>query len=146
DEADPLRNEVDPCAGSATTAPQDYPDVPTDLLCDGQNTPGPTCQWWPYSPVFFGTQMLWDIKTYVLTTATNTGATSDWNTVLQYQMKYAMPNPDGPVSEFLWLDYIQREGYYGPDIQYPVINFNGTDMDNAVGAVELNFRRITTVY
>ncbi|OIJ62529.1 hypothetical protein WN71_039075 [Streptomyces mangrovisoli] len=139
-ETDPLRHATDPCP-TFDDSPTSYPDVPVDLLCDG--TAGDYyCAAKPDTPTFFSTDMLWDIKTYVRDTAA-----VGWDLVQQYQTKHGLPNPAGDVGKTLWLDYIQRETYgAGDPIVLPVINFNGTDLDNLVGTGELNFRRITTIH
>ncbi|WP_268248797.1 polymorphic toxin-type HINT domain-containing protein [Streptomyces brasiliensis] len=139
-DADPLRGEPDPCPSISST-PTSYPDVPVDLLCDGTSTDY-YCAGKTYYPTFFSKDMLWDIKTFVL----NTGA-NGWDLVQQYQTKHGLPNPVGTIGKTLWLDYVQRETYgTGENIVLPVINFNGTDLDNQVGDKELNFRRLSTIH
>ncbi|MFG3003622.1 RHS repeat-associated core domain-containing protein [Streptomyces calvus] len=139
-EKDPLTTEPAACPPISTT-PDSYPDVPTDLMCDG--TSGDSyCAGKTYYPTFFTTDMLWDVKTYV-----RDNDAAAWDPAMQYQMKYGLPNPDGTVGKTLWLDYIQRKGYGdGPDLRLPVINFNGEWKDNQVGSSLLNFRRVTKVY
>ncbi|MEU2717148.1 RHS repeat-associated core domain-containing protein [Streptomyces sp. NPDC007205] len=139
-DADPLGKEPAACPGISSN-PDSYPDVPTDLMCDGTSADN-YCAGKTYYPTFFGTDMLWDIKTYV----SNDGGTT-WDPAMQYQMKYGLPNPDGTVGKTLWLDYVQREGYGdGPDQRLPVINFNGEWLDNQVGSSTLNFRRVDKIY
>ncbi|MER6029631.1 RHS repeat-associated core domain-containing protein [Streptomyces sp. NPDC001851] len=139
-EADPLGHEPAACPGISAN-PDSYPDVPTDLMCDGTSADN-YCAGKTYYPTFFTTDMLWDIKTYV----SDDGGTT-WDPAMQYQMKYGLPNPDGTVGKTLWLDYVQREGYGdGPDLRLPVINFNGEWLDNQVGSSTLNFRRVDKVY
>ncbi|WP_371797427.1 RHS repeat-associated core domain-containing protein [Streptomyces sp. NBC_01718] len=137
---DPLSKEPDPCPAISST-PDSYPDVPTDLMCDGTNgcrsITGET-----YSPTFFDTKMLWDIKTYV-----RDNDTSSWDPAMQYQMKYGLPNPSGTIDSTLWLDYVQRKGYGdGTDITLPTININGEWRDNQLGGSTLNFRRVTQIH
>ncbi|MFF0045205.1 hypothetical protein OG987_24530 [Streptomyces sp. NBC_01620] len=140
---DPLASEPAACPGISTN-PSSYPDVPTDLMCDGtaaddgcRSITGET-----YSPTFFSTKMLWDIKTFV---RDNDGAV--WDPAMQYQMKYGLPNPEGTVDSTLWLDYIQRKGYGdGDDITLPTININGEWRDNQLGGGVLNFRRVTQIH
>ncbi|MFF4551206.1 RHS repeat-associated core domain-containing protein [Streptomyces sp. NPDC001406] len=139
-DADPLRGEPRACPSIAST-PSSYPDVPVDLMCDGSSADY-YCAGKTYYPSFFSTDMLWDIKTYVLNTSAN-----GWDLVQQYQTKHGLPNPDGSIGKTLWLDYVQREAYgTGENVILPVINFNGTDLDNKVGSTELNFRRISTIH
>ncbi|MFJ8104995.1 RHS repeat-associated core domain-containing protein [Streptomyces sp. NPDC096132] len=139
-DADPLRSEPDACP-SIASSPSSYPDVPVDLLCNGTSTDY-YCAGKTYYPTFFSKDMLWDVKTFAL----NTGA-NGWDLVQQYQTKHGLPNPDGAVGNTLWLDYLQRETYgTGNDVIFPVVNFNGTDLDNQVGTGELNFRRISTIH
>ncbi|MFD5814765.1 RHS repeat-associated core domain-containing protein [Streptomyces sp. NPDC127038] len=139
-DTDPLRNEPDPCP-SISSSPTSYPDVPLDLLCDGTSADY-YCAGKTYYPTFFSTDMLWDIKTYVLKT---TGV--DWDLVQQYQTKHALPNPAGTIGKTLWLDYVQHEAYgTGEDKILPVVNFDGVDLDNQVGSSELNFRRVNTIH
>ncbi|MFF7389756.1 RHS repeat-associated core domain-containing protein [Streptomyces scabiei] len=139
-ESDPLGDEPAACPGISSN-PESFPDVPTDLMCDG--TAGDSyCAGMTYYPTFFTTDMLWDIKTFV----SNDGG-STWDPAMQYQTKHGLPNPDGTVGKTLWLDYVQRMGYGdGPDYRLPVINFNGEWKDNQVGSSLLNFRRVTKVY
>ncbi|MGW0883771.1 RHS repeat-associated core domain-containing protein [Streptomyces sp. NPDC002671] len=140
--ADPLRQDKDiPDCPGISSNPSSYPDVPTDLLCDGTSADS-YCAGKTYYPTFFSTDMLWDIKTYV----SNDGGTT-WDKGMQYQMKYGLPDPSGGVGKTLWLDYVQRQGYGdGPDLRLPVINFNGDWLDNQVGSALLNFRRVTKIY
>ncbi|WP_053661614.1 RHS repeat-associated core domain-containing protein [Streptomyces sp. MMG1121] len=139
-DADPLGKEPADCPGISSN-PDSYPDVPTDLMCDGTAADN-YCAGKTYYPTFFTTDMLWDIKTYV----SDDGGTT-WDPAMQYQMKYGLPNPDGTVGKTLWLDYVQREGYGdGPDQRLPVINFNGEWLDNQVGSSTLNFRRVDKIY
>ncbi|MCX4911992.1 RHS repeat-associated core domain-containing protein [Streptomyces sp. NBC_00687] len=139
-ETDPLRDEPASCP-TFDDKPTSYPDVPVDLLCDGTSADY-YCAGKTYSPTFFSTDMLWDIKTYV---SDQDG--SDWDLVQQYQNKYGMPNPDGTVGKTLWLDYVQRKSYGdGTDLVLPVINFNREDLDNKVGSAELNFPRIHEIH
>ncbi|MEU8032000.1 RHS repeat-associated core domain-containing protein [Streptomyces sp. NPDC049099] len=139
-EANPLDHEPAACPGISST-PDSYPDVPTDLMCDGTSADN-YCAGKTYYPTFFSTDMLWDIKTYVRDSDTDA-----WAPAMQYQMKYGLPDPSGSVGKTLWLDYVQRKGYGdGADITLPVINFNGEWLDNQVGSHTLNFRRVDTVY
>ncbi|MET8453363.1 polymorphic toxin-type HINT domain-containing protein [Streptomyces sp. NPDC005209] len=139
-DADPLRSEPGACP-SIASKPTSYPDVPVDLMCDGTSADY-YCAGKTYYPTFFSKDMLWDIKTYVLNTSAN-----GWDLVQQYQTKHGLPNPDGSIGKTLWLDYVQRKTYgTGTNIVLPVINFNGTDLDNKVGSTELNFRRISTIH
>ncbi|MFB6709558.1 RHS repeat-associated core domain-containing protein [Streptomyces sp. NPDC056333] len=140
---DPLASEPAACPGISTN-PSSYPDVPTDLMCDGTAADDScrTITGETYSPTFFSTKMLWDIKTYV---RDNDGAA--WDPAMQYQMKYGLPNPEGVVDNTLWLDYIQRKGYGdGDDITLPTININGEWRDNQLGGGVLNFRRVTQIH
>ncbi|MFD6555887.1 hypothetical protein ACFWNJ_40115, partial [Streptomyces sp. NPDC058398] len=140
DETDPLRDEPTACPSISST-PTSYPDVPLDLLCDGTSTDY-YCAGKTYYPTFFSTDMLWDIKTFVLNTTAD-----DWDLVQQYQTKHGLPNPSGTIGKTLWLDYVQRKAYgNGTDKVMPVINFNGVDLDNQVGSKELNFRRVDTIH
>ncbi|MGW4563632.1 RHS repeat-associated core domain-containing protein [Streptomyces sp. NPDC004561] len=137
---DPLGKEPPACPGISSN-PSSYPDVPTDLMCDGTAADN-YCAGKTYYPTFFTTDMLWDIKTYV----SDDGGTT-WDPAMQYQMKYGLPDPSGSVGKTLWLDYVQREGYGdGPDERLPVINFNGEWLDNQVGSSTLNFRRVDKIY
>ncbi|MGW0764281.1 RHS repeat-associated core domain-containing protein [Streptomyces sp. NPDC002676] len=140
--ADPLGKDKDiPDCPGISSNPSSYPDVPTDLMCDGTSADN-YCEGKTYYPTFFSTDMLWDIKTYV----SNDGGTT-WDKAMQYQMKYGLPDPSGGVGKTLWLDYVQRQGYGdGPDLRLPVINFNGDWLDNQVGSALLNFRRVTKIY
>ncbi|WP_139238082.1 SpvB/TcaC N-terminal domain-containing protein [Streptomyces pini] len=139
-EDNPLDNAVPACP-TIDSSPESYPDVPLDLLCDG-TTADYECAGKTYYPTFFMRDMLWDIKTYV---QDNNAASNDL--VMQYQLKYGMPNPPGTIGKTLWLDYIQRKAYGNdPNITLPVINFNGIDIDNQVGSGELNFRRVNQVH
>ncbi|MFG2605745.1 RHS repeat-associated core domain-containing protein [Streptomyces sp. NPDC048514] len=139
-DADPLGKEPSACPGISST-PGSYPDVPTDLMCDGTSADN-YCEGKTYYPTFFTTDMLWDIKTYV---SDDGGVT--WDPAMQYQMKYGLPDPAGSVGKTLWLDYVQRQGYGdGVDLRLPTINFNGEWLDNQVGKSTLNFRRVTKVY
>ncbi|EKX61797.1 RHS repeat-associated core domain-containing protein [Streptomyces ipomoeae] len=124
--------------------PDSYPDVPTDLICDGTNADNgcKTITGETYSPTFFATKMLWDVKTFV-----RDDDSSPWDPAMQYQMKYGLPNPDGVVDANLWLDYVQRKGYGdGEDITLPTININGEWRDNQLGGGVLNFRRVTQIH
>ncbi|MET7568794.1 RHS repeat-associated core domain-containing protein [Streptomyces sp. NPDC005492] len=140
---DPLTQSVPACPG-ISDHPDSYPDVPTDLMCDGtaaddscKSITGVT-----YSPTFFSTDMLWDIHTWV-----RDSDTSAWDPAMQYQMKYGLPDPSGTIGNQLWLDYVERKGYGdGPDITLPTINFNGEWKDNQVGSSLLNFRRVNEVH
>ncbi|WP_406329888.1 polymorphic toxin-type HINT domain-containing protein [Streptomyces sp. NBC_00203] len=142
-ETDPLATEPRPCP-SISDYPDSYPDVPIDLMCDGtaaddgcKSITGET-----YSPTFFATQMLWDVKTFV-----RDNDASAWDPAMQYQMKYGLPNPAGTIDNTLWLDYVQRRGYGdGNDITLPTININGEWRDNQLGGGTLNFRRVTQIH
>ncbi|NYV73416.1 RHS repeat-associated core domain-containing protein [Streptomyces sp. UH6] len=138
-EKDPLNNTVPACP-SIGSSPESYPDVPLDLICDG-STDDNACAGKTYYPTFFQRDLLWDINIHVRDTNT-----SGWDLVKQYQFKYALMNPEGSVGEQLWLDYIQRRGYSGDDIDLPTINFNGEWQDNRVGTGELNFRRVNKIF
>lgn len=138
-EADPLGNEPPACPAISSN-PSSYPDVPTDLMCDGTSADN-YCAGKTYYPTFFSTDMLWDVKTYV-----RDDDTAAWAPAMQYQMKYGLMDPSGTVGSMLWLDYVQRMGYGdGPDLRLPVINFNGEWLDNQVGSSTLNFRRVNTI-
>ncbi|MFE9814837.1 RHS repeat-associated core domain-containing protein [Streptomyces sp. NPDC005773] len=140
---DPLASEPAACPGISTHAAS-YPDVPTDLMCDGTSADDGcrTITGETYSPTFFATRMLWDIKTYV-----RDNDSAAWDPAMQYQMKYGLPNPEGTVDSTLWLDYIQRKGYGdGDDITLPTININGEWRDNQLGGGVLNFRRVTQIH
>ncbi|MEV7028865.1 RHS repeat-associated core domain-containing protein [Streptomyces sp. NPDC093272] len=139
-ETDPLRDEPAACP-SISSNPASYPDVPLDLMCDG-TAADYYCAGKTYYPTFFSTDMLWDIKTFVLNTTAD-----GWDLVQQYQTKHGLPNPAGTIGKTLWLDYVQREAYgTGTNQVLPVINFNGIDLDNQVGSSELNFRRVNTIH
>ncbi|MER7106706.1 RHS repeat-associated core domain-containing protein [Streptomyces sp. NPDC000229] len=138
-EKDPLDN-VTPDCPTIDAKPESYPDVPVDLICDGPED-GESCAGKTYFPTFFQRAMLWDIVVRV-----RDDNAAAWDTVRQYQMKYALMDPSGAVGDQLWLDYIQRRGYSGADITLPTINFNGEWQDNKVGAGELNFRRVSKVF
>ncbi|MFG2985099.1 RHS repeat-associated core domain-containing protein [Streptomyces sp. NPDC048258] len=138
-EADPLNNTAPSCP-TIDASPSSYPDVPVDLICDGPED-GETCAGKTYYPTFFQRDMLWDINIHV-----RDNNTSGWDLVKQYQFKYALMNPAGTVGDQLWLDYIQRRGYSGGDIDMPTINFNGEWQDNKVGTGELNFRRVNKIF
>ncbi|MEU3839248.1 RHS repeat-associated core domain-containing protein [Streptomyces sp. NPDC028635] len=138
--ADPLKDEPPACPALSTN-PSSYPDVPTDLLCDGSASDD-YCAGKTYYPTFFSTDMYWDIKTFV-----RDNDSSAWDPAMQYQMKYGLPNPSGDVGSMLWLDYVERKGYGdGADITLPTINFNGEWLDNQVGSSLLNFRRVNQVH
>lgn len=140
-EPDPL-NKTAPACPSVDAKPASYPDVPVDLICDGPED-GETCAGKTYYPTFFQRDLLWDINIHVRDKNTDTWADG---LVKQYQFKYALMNPSGTVGDQLWLDYIQRRGYSGDDIDLPTINFNGEWQDNKVGSGELNFRRVNKVF
>ncbi|MEU1406345.1 polymorphic toxin-type HINT domain-containing protein [Streptomyces sp. NPDC005728] len=140
---DPLAKEPDPCP-SITDYPDSYPDVPTDLMCDGTVADDgcKTIKGETYSPTFFSTKMLWDVKTFV-----RDNDAAPWAPAMQYQMKYGLPNPEGTIDNTLWLDYVQRRGYGdGDDITLPTININGEYRDNQLGGGTLNFRRVTQIH
>ncbi|WP_406362754.1 RHS repeat-associated core domain-containing protein [Streptomyces sp. NBC_01579] len=137
---DPLRSEPASCP-TFKDKPTSYPDVPIDLMCDGTSADY-DCAGKTYYPTFFSTDMLWDIKTYV-----SDQAGTGWDLVQQYQTKHGLPNPDGSVGKTLWMDYVQRRTYgNGTNQILPVINFNGTDLDNKVGSTEINFRRLSEIH
>ncbi|MFI2430349.1 RHS repeat-associated core domain-containing protein [Streptomyces sp. NPDC018693] len=140
---DPLSSEPAACPAISSN-PDSYPDVPTDLMCDGTNADNGcrTITGETYSPTFFSTKMLWDVKTFV-----RDNDASPWAPAMQYQMKYGLPNPEGVIDANLWLDYVQRKGYGdGPDITLPTININGEWRDNQLGSGVLNFRRVTQIH
>ncbi|WP_308010727.1 RHS repeat-associated core domain-containing protein [Streptomyces sp. AC495_CC817] len=140
---DPLASEPAACPAISSNAAS-YPDVPTDLMCDGTAADDgcKTITGETYSPTFFATKMLWDVKTFV-----RDDNSSPWDPAMQYQMKYGLPNPEGTVDNTLWLDYVQRKGYGdGDDITLPTININGEWRDNQLGGGVLNFRRITQIH
>ncbi|KUO22338.1 hypothetical protein AQJ91_05050 [Streptomyces dysideae] len=137
-EPNPLDNTAASCP-TIDSSPDSYPDVPTDLICDG-SADDYACAGNTYYPTFFQRDLLWDIVTQV-----RDNNASEWDTVMQYQMRYAMMNPEGEVGGQLWLDYIQRRGYSGDDITLPAINFDGAWQDNLVGTGALNFRRVEQV-
>ncbi|MDN0200984.1 RHS repeat-associated core domain-containing protein [Streptomyces sp. S.PNR 29] len=137
-EPNPLDNTAASCP-TIDSSPDSYPDVPTDLICDGSSDDY-ACAGKTYYPTFFQRDLLWDITTQV-----RDNDAASWDTVMQYQMRYAMVNPEGEVGGQLWLDYIQRRGYSGGDITLPAINFDGGWQDNLVGTGTLNFRRVEQV-
>ncbi len=137
-EPNPLDNTAASCP-TIDSSPDSYPDVPTDLICDGSSDDY-ACAGKTYYPTFFQRDLLWDITTQV-----RDNDSASWDTVMQYQMRYAMVNPEGEVGGQLWLDYIQRRGYSGGDITLPAINFDGDWQDNLVGTGTLNFRRVEQV-
>ncbi|MFG2355542.1 RHS repeat-associated core domain-containing protein [Streptomyces sp. NPDC048521] len=140
---DPLASEPADCPGISGN-PDSYPDVPTDLMCDGTSADDgcKTITGETYSPTFFATKMLWDVKTFV-----RDNDSSPWDPAMQYQMKYGLPNPEGTIDNTLWLDYVQRRGYGdGDDITLPTININGEWRDNQLGGGTLNFRRVTQIH
>ncbi|MGW2787717.1 polymorphic toxin-type HINT domain-containing protein [Streptomyces populi] len=143
-EMDPLTNDKPTTDCPGTGHPDSYPDVPTDLICDGTAADNgcKTITGETYSPTFFATQMLWDVKTFV-----RDNDNSAWDPAMQYQMKYGMPNPGGTIDANLWLDYVQRKGYGdGDDFILPTININGEYRDNQLGGGVLNFRRVTQIH
>ncbi|WP_051366051.1 RHS repeat domain-containing protein [Hamadaea tsunoensis] len=136
---DPIRN-TDPVCPTIASTPSDYPDVPTDLICAAGDSG--KCASHADAPVFFTTQMLLEVSTWTLNQAG-----TDWDHVLNYTLRHSLVNPTGTVTRHLWLDYIQRKTYAGGTSLYlPVINFDGSDIDNEVGSGELNFHRVTTVH
>ncbi|MFF7259327.1 polymorphic toxin-type HINT domain-containing protein [Streptomyces sp. NPDC008159] len=139
---DPLSSEPAACPAISSN-PDSYPDVPTDLMCDPAADDGcKTITGETYSPTFFATKMLWDVKTFV-----RDNDSSPWDPAMQYQLKYGLPNPEGTVDNTLWLDYVQRKGYGdGDDITLPTINVNGEWRDNQLGGGVLNFRRVTQIH
>jgi RHS repeat-associated protein len=140
---DPLSSEPADCPAISSNA-SSYPDVPTDLMCDGTAADDgcKTITGETYSPTFFATKMLWDVKTFV-----RDNDASSWDPAMQYQMKYGLPDPEGTVDNTLWLDYVQRKGYGdGDDITLPTININGEWRDNQLGGGVLNFRRVTQIH
>ncbi|MGW2840997.1 RHS repeat-associated core domain-containing protein [Streptomyces sp. NPDC001493] len=141
EEKDPLNNTAATCP-TIDEKPESYPDVPVDLICDGSSDDN-ACRGKTYYPTFFQRDLLWDINVYVRNK--NTDAWAD-GLVRQYQFKYALMNPSGAVGDQLWLDYVQRRGYSGTDVDLPTINFNGEWQDNKVGTGELNFRRVNKIF
>ncbi|MGW3650195.1 RHS repeat-associated core domain-containing protein [Streptomyces sp. NPDC000878] len=137
-ETNPLDNTAASCP-TIDSSPESYPDVPTDLICDG-STDDSACAGKTYYPTFFQRDLLWDITTQV-----RDNDSAEWDNVMQYQMRYAMVNPEGEIGGQLWLDYIQRRGYSGDDITLPAINFDGHWQDNLVGDGALNFRQVDQV-
>ncbi len=151
-ETNPLDNGAPTCPTIASD-PSDYPDVPVDVICDGTvygngcvGSDGVTS----YSPVFFSRDELWQINTYVVDAGTHAA-----HHVAEWQTRHTVSNDDDVAGtsgspDFLWLDYLQRQTFYGgTTITLPVINFSGEgdgSLDNVVGGTSLVLRRVSRVY
>jgi hypothetical protein len=136
--ADPM-NTTTPSCPTQSAKPESYPDVPTDLMCLDSCTSDQS------SPVFFASQRLDDVRTYVLE---DNGA---YALVDRIQAKYSFPKPSDGTDPGLWLDFFQRRGYMGDDLTTPITRFDGTELKNRVdyktsaGVLPMQMRRITTV-
>lgn len=112
------------CSGTngPRAAPGKWPDVPSDLICDGSDevcTVG--------SPSFFTTNRYHEVNTFTI--EGNDGAKTT-RPVDTYTLDHSMPDPDGDGSDEpdLWLNKITRTGHLGGEnLSLPVVDFNGGD-------------------
>ncbi len=136
-QTDLLHNSPATCSLPMTAT--NFPDVPVDLACPG-NDPD-SCSAHAWGPVFFTETMLKSI--YVSTIS----ASGTWTRVIQYALKHSLHNPAGGVGPYLQLDYLQREatGGTGGAVTLPTIAFSYTDLDNTLAGTGLDFGRLTGV-
>ena len=117
-----------PCAGldNPQNSPNKWPDVPADLIC------GATASCTVGSPSFFSLNMY---KQIVTKTIEATGSGPITRTADTYDLRYAMPDPDGagPDTADLWLNAISRTGsVFGTDQTLPGVLFDGEALQNRV--------------
>jgi RHS repeat-associated protein len=129
------------CAAPTSSSTEgEYPDVPRDLIC----TSGQDCK--KYSPTFFVTRRLTGVVTKVWDPPT-----AAYLEVNRYQPTFAFVNPSGPTDPMLWLNQIQVSGKFGDAVTMPVVDFDGSWLNNRVDypsgdtAKALPFRRLTTI-
>ncbi len=117
------------CSGdnSPQSAPNKWPDVPTDLMC------GATGSCLVGSPSFFNTTMVATVETF--TVSGNDGARVE-RPVNRYVLEYALSDPDGaanPDTPDLWLDRVRRIGLAGQgELAVPAVTFDGVALANRV--------------
>ena len=110
---------------STTTAADDYPDIPTDLVCAS----GATCT--SYAPSFFSTVKL----TAITTEQYSVSAAAD-KEVDYYTLTQDFPATGDSTSGTLWLEDIQHTGEdtsaggSSSAIAEPEVSFSGTDLPN----------------
>ncbi|WP_325605818.1 polymorphic toxin-type HINT domain-containing protein [Nocardioides sp.] len=124
---------VGDCLANGNTprqAPELWPDVPTDLICDRHGTCNSS------SPSFFS------IHRYARVVTQTLGDEGQRHSVDQYDLSFTMPDPDktpstdGPDEPDLWLNAIRRTGLGGniAEIQLPAVRFDGVVLRNKVVA------------
>lgn len=113
---------LSPCP-AAKQNPNDWPDVPVDLICNADTA---NC---PVSPSFFTTSRY----DRVITQVRKDGSLA---TVDTYDLEYTMPDPDGNDGDSprdLWLNKITRIGHTsGSDTGLPPVNFDGVAKNNRI--------------
>ncbi|MEO7629269.1 MAG: hypothetical protein ABIS91_23615, partial [Nocardioides sp.] len=111
-------------------APELWPDVPTDLICDTNRT------------CFNGSPSFFSIHRYVRVVTQTIGDQGELHSVDQYDLSFTMPDPDkdgednGLDEPDLWLNAIRRTGLSGngSQAQLPAVQFDGVVLRNKVVA------------
>jgi len=134
------------CLGSgcdwatAKDNPQDWPDVPTDLVCTENTCPNVT------SPVFFSNRRL----TRVTTQIRNLNG-SGWRSVDRWDLTHTLPDPGDGSNATLWLKSVQHRGTAGgTTITLPATTFSGVQKANRVdsradGRLAMNRYRLSSI-
>lgn len=106
---------------AVSTNPDQWPDVPADLIC----TSTQTCT--NYSPSFFS-KLRYD------TVTTERFSTTAGHTVDTYQLTFDLPDPvNGNRIRDLWLSSIKRTGHDGTnEVVLPQVTFSGIWLQNRV--------------
>jgi RHS repeat-associated protein len=113
---------VDDCYDSSGDPKEDnWPDVPWDRDCEA----GTGCE--QYSPAFFSTNRLGEIRTEVWNTADGV-----FDTVDSWTLTHEIKDYGHNSQKVLWLAAIQHTGHVGGEASTPPIEFGGTFLPNTV--------------
>jgi RHS repeat-associated protein len=110
---------------STTTAADEYPDIPTDLLCAS----GAKCT--SYAPSFFSS-----VRLTAITTEQYSASAAAYKDVDSYALTQDFPATGDSTSGTLWLESVQHTGDdtsgggSSSAITEPEVSFSGTDLPN----------------
>jgi RHS repeat-associated protein len=108
-----------PGSNCALSKPENLPDVPLDLNCDGGTCPD------KWAPTFWSTKQLSRITTKVR-------SGTEYTPVDSWDLRHELPDPGDGEKPALWLKGITHTGHAGTQAQLPEVTFDGARKPNRV--------------
>jgi len=102
------------------TNPANFPDVPSDQICNGGDCQG------RYSPTFWTTQRLAEVTTQVA------NGSKSWRNVERWTLTHEFKDPGDAQTKILWLKKIDHCGLVAGSECLPPVTFNPTQLSNRV--------------